>query len=73
MTNQKIDVQLPLTSTGVIGLRATFIVTFLTFLAVAVLAQVFGLEWRSWFAGAEGKSLFGGVKTAVYTLLAHVE
>ena len=73
MTNQKFDIQLPSSSNGVTGLRATFIVTFLIFLAVAVLAQVFGLEWRSWFAGAEGKSLFGGVKTAVYTLLAHVE
>lgn len=73
MTIQKLDVQLPLTSTGVTGLRATFIVTFLTFLAVAVLAQVMGLDWRSWFAGAEGKSLLGGVRTAVYTLLAHVE
>ncbi|MFK7964576.1 MAG: hypothetical protein AB8C46_11495 [Burkholderiaceae bacterium] len=73
MTTQKLDVQMPLTGSGVTGLRVTFIVTFLTFLAVAVLAQVVGLDWRSWFAGAEGKSLFGGVKTAVYTLLAHVE
>ena len=51
-----------------------FGVSFLVFLGVAVLGQLLGWHWRSWLPGAEGvKSIFGGVKAAVYTFMSHLQ
>jgi light-harvesting complex 1 beta chain len=50
-----------------------FAVSFVVFLAVALIAQMLGWQWRSWLPGAEGvKSLTGGVKAAVYTFMSHL-
>jgi light-harvesting complex 1 beta chain len=52
---------------------AIFAVGFAVFLAIAVVAQLLGMHWRTWLPGAEGvKSLTGGVKTAVYTFMSHL-
>ncbi|HEY6134105.1 MAG TPA: hypothetical protein VIW70_09015 [Rubrivivax sp.] len=51
-----------------------FALSFLVFLGVAVFGQLLGWHWRSWLPGAEGvKSIFGGVKAAVYTFMSHLQ
>jgi len=53
---------------------AIFTVAFLVFAAIAMVGQVLGWHWRSWLPGAEGvKSMTGGVKSAVYTFMSHLQ
>lgn len=54
------------------GWRITFVGMFLLVLCVAVVAQLLGLDWRSWFSVTSGKSLWRSVDGAVYTLMAHI-
>jgi len=50
-----------------------FALGFAVFLVIALLGTAMGLHWRTWLPGAEGmKSIFGGVKAAVYTFMSHV-
>lgn len=50
-----------------------FALGFSVFLAIALVGQVLGWHWRTWLPGAEGvKSIFGGVKAAVYTFMSHL-
>ena len=50
-----------------------FTASFIVFLAIALAGQLLGWHWRTWLPGAEGvKSLFGGVKAAVYTFMSHL-
>lgn len=50
-----------------------FALGYAVFLAIAVLGQLLGWHWRDWLPGAEGvKSIFGGVKAAVYTFMSHL-
>lgn len=50
-----------------------FTASFIVFLAIALAGQLLGWHWRSWLPGAEGvKSMFGGVKAAVYTFMSHL-
>jgi light-harvesting complex 1 beta chain len=50
-----------------------FLVSFLIFLAVALVAQLLTWKWRPWFPGAEGqKSLFSDVKSSVYTFMSYL-
>ncbi|MCK7491136.1 MAG: hypothetical protein MZW92_04775 [Comamonadaceae bacterium] len=50
-----------------------FALSFAVFIAIALAGQLLGWHWRSWLPGAEGvKSLFGGVKAAVYTFMSHL-
>jgi light-harvesting complex 1 beta chain len=50
-----------------------FAAGFLIFLAIALVAQTAGWQWRTWLPGAEGvKSMTGGVKAAVYTFMSHL-
>jgi light-harvesting complex 1 beta chain len=50
-----------------------FAAAFVVFMAIALAGQLLGWQWRSWLPGAEGvKSLSGGVKAAVYTLMSHL-
>jgi light-harvesting complex 1 beta chain len=50
-----------------------FALSFVVFLAIALTGQLLGWHWRGWLPGAEGaKSLFGGVKAAVYTSMSHL-
>lgn len=53
---------------------AIFMVAFVVFAAIALVGQVLGWHWRSWLPGAEGvKSMTGGVKSAVYTFMSHLQ
>lgn len=50
-----------------------FALGFVVFLAIALVGQLLGWHWRSWLPGAEGaRSIFGGVKTGVYTFMSHL-
>jgi light-harvesting complex 1 beta chain len=50
-----------------------FVAAFVVFMAIALVSQVLGVQWRSWLPGAEGvKSVPGGVKAAVYTFMSHL-
>lgn len=50
-----------------------FAVSFVVFLAIALIAQMLFLRWRSWFPGAEGgKTLIGDVRAAVYTFMSQL-
>ncbi len=51
-----------------------FATAFMVFLAIALVGQTLGMQWRSWLPGAEGvKSVTGGVKAAVYTFMSHLQ
>jgi light-harvesting complex 1 beta chain len=51
-----------------------FAPAFVVFMAIALVGQVLGFPWRSWLPGAESvKSVFGGVKAAVYTFMSHLQ
>ena len=51
-----------------------FATAFVMLLAMALVAQMLGLHWRSWLPGAEGvKSVTGGVKAAVYSFMSHLQ
>lgn len=53
--------------------QGIFVVSFLVFLAVALVAQLLTWKWRPWLPGAEGqKSLFSGVKSSVYTFMSYL-
>ncbi len=54
------------------GWRATFLCVFSVILGIALVAQVAGLRWRTWFQVAEGQSFMRGVSAATYTLIAHI-
>ncbi len=50
-----------------------FALSYFVFLAIAFFGAAVGAQWRSWLPGAEGvKSVFGGVKAAVYTFMSHL-
>ncbi len=50
-----------------------FTLGFAVFLSIALIGQLLGWHWRTWLPGAEGvKSMFGGVKAAVYTFMSHL-
>jgi light-harvesting complex 1 beta chain len=57
--------------------RAFFLIfasAFVVFLAIALVGQTLGMQWRSWLPGAESvKSVTGGVKAAVYTFMSHLQ
>jgi light-harvesting complex 1 beta chain len=50
-----------------------FALSFAVFMAIALAGSLLGWQWRSWLPGAEGvKSIYGGVKAAVYTFMSHL-
>lgn len=50
-----------------------FVVGFVLFLLIAVVAEMLAWKWRSWLPGADGNhSLIGDVKGAVYTFMSHL-
>lgn len=52
--------------------RMIFAMGFVIVLAIALVASLTGMRWRSWLPGAEsGKSLFGSVQAAVYSFMSH--
>ena len=53
--------------------RSTFVVIFIAFLLMALVSLLFGQNWRSLLPGAEGeRSVLGGVKSAVYTVMSEL-
>ncbi len=55
------------------GFKGIFVVTFIVFLAVALASMLFAQNWRTFLPGAEGaRSMFDGVKTAVYTVISQL-
>ena len=55
------------------GFWVIFGFSFTVFLVIACFGQLLGWHWRNWLPGAEGvKSIFGGVKAAVYTFMSHL-
>ena len=55
------------------GFKGIFLVTFIVFLAVALASMLFAQNWRTYLPGAEGaRSMFDGVKTAVYTVISQL-
>ena len=51
-----------------------FVLSFLVFLVIALTGQLFGCHWRFWLPGSVGvKSIFGGVKAAVYTFMSYLQ
>jgi light-harvesting complex 1 beta chain len=51
-----------------------FALGFVLFGLIAVVGQLLGCQWRAWLPGAEGvKSMTGGVKSAVYTFMSHLQ
>jgi light-harvesting complex 1 beta chain len=56
-----------------LGFHGLFAASFIVFLVVAIVAQLFMFDWRAWFPGAESeKSLIRGVAAAVYTFMSHL-
>jgi hypothetical protein len=50
-----------------------FTVAFLVLFIAALVAPLFGIQWRNLLPGAEhSKGLVGGVSAAVYTLMSHI-
>ena len=50
-----------------------FVVGFVMFLLIAIVAEMLAWKWRSWLPGAEGNhSLIADVKGAVYTFMSHI-
>jgi light-harvesting complex 1 beta chain len=55
------------------GFKSIFVLTFVVFLAVALASMLCVQNWRTVLPGAEGaRSLFDGVKTAVYTVISQL-
>jgi light-harvesting complex 1 beta chain len=55
------------------GSHRIFVVIFIAFLLMALVSLLFGQNWRSLLPGAEGeRSVLGGVKSAVYTVMSEL-
>jgi len=55
------------------GFQGIFVVMFVVFLAVALASTLCAQNWRTFLPGAEGaRSMFDGVKTAVYTVISQL-
>ena len=56
-----------------VAFGSIFLISFVVFLAIALIAQVVTLNWRLWLPGAEGeKSLVSGVRASVYTFMSYL-
>ncbi len=77
MTTQATQSEVATTTFAKADRKAFFVIftaAFVMFLAIALVGQTLGWQWRSWFPGAEGaKSVTGGVKAAVYTFMSHLQ
>jgi light-harvesting complex 1 beta chain len=55
------------------GFHGIFVVMFIVFLAVALASLLCAQNWRTFLPGAEGaRSMFDGVKSAVYTVISQL-
>jgi light-harvesting complex 1 beta chain len=68
------DTHVPVIKEGPAAFGLIFVTAFGVFMAIALISQLLGFPWRSWLPGAESvKSVFGGVKAAVYTFMSHLQ
>ena len=50
-----------------------FVLLFMVFMVIALVGQLFVLNWRVWLPGAEeSMTTFDAVKTSVYTVISNV-
>ena len=55
------------------GYWIIFVMLFIVFMVIALVGQLFVLNWRSWLPGAEeSMTIFDGVRTSVYTVISQV-
>jgi hypothetical protein len=55
------------------GYWIIFVLLFIVFLGIALVGQLFVLNWRSWLPGAEeSMTMFDGVRASVYTVISQV-
>jgi hypothetical protein len=55
------------------GFHGIFVVMFVAFLFVALASMLLAQDWRAFLPGAEGaRSMFDGVKRAVYTVISQL-
>lgn len=55
------------------GYGTIFVVLFLLFIVVALVGQMFFIDWRIWLPGAEkSMSLLDGVSSSVHTVISQV-
>ena len=55
------------------GYWMIFVLLFMVFMAIALVGQLFVLNWRVWLPGAEeSMTTFDAVKTSVYTVISTV-
>jgi light-harvesting complex 1 beta chain len=63
----------PAPSQGTSVPRVVFWTAFAALLVIALVGKVIAADWRQWLPGAESeRSLIGGVKSAVYTLMSNI-
>lgn len=73
MAYQHTDMHASMTSSPLNGFRTIFVVTFMIFLLMAMVGQLFAWNWRTWLPGAEGtQSIFESVNSAVYTVISQL-
>ena len=73
MTNDSIAMPRTLVTDESRSFGFIFALAFSVFMVIAVFGQLLGWHWRTWLPGAEGvKSVFGGVKAAVYTFMSYL-
>jgi len=67
------EIHLPASGSSLKGSHSTFVVIFIAFLLMALVSLLLGQNWRSLLPGAEGeRSVLGGVKSAVYTVMSEL-
>ena len=55
------------------GFQGIFVVIFIVFFVVALASMLLAQDWRAFLPGAEGaRSMFDGVKRAVYTVISQL-
>ncbi|MCY7305714.1 MAG: hypothetical protein LH632_06110 [Rhodoferax sp.] len=55
------------------GFRVIFVALFCVFLFLAMVGQMFFVNWRAWLPGAEGtQSVFESVRSAAYTVISQI-
>ena len=55
------------------GFQGIFVVMFIVFAVVALASMLSAQNWRTFLPGAEGaRSMFDGVKSAVYTVISQL-
>lgn len=73
MAYQHTETQTSISSSHLNGFRIIFVVTFMIFLLMAMVGQLFAWNWRTWLPGAEGtRSIFESVNSAVYTVISQL-